>query len=583
MAKIIVGIDFGTSTTVVRWRKEDSDEIHVIKDSNGHTVIDSAIFKPEDSDEWIFGRQATRQENRKGELVRNFKMDLISSDPDENSGAEVHVRRFMEYVYHLFVKDTVGVSYDSMDVYISYPVKWSTEKKTLMKRIISDAGFGACSGSVITGQTEPEAAAIELMRIHMSHLVSTGTIKVNVPLNVMMLDMGAGTSDLFLFQIMLKPNGEIIIPEDKVTQYPVSEQPYNCGGREIDKTISNEILDYLSRGMKRPTNERWFSAKMAKDWKDQVLSDTLKMKVNGTCRAADAPSSIIPIIEQSEDLGLWDKTVGEYRMSRSKFEAMTENHWDNLYRLIRNGMAKFKHDCHIGAEDIDFVFLTGGHSQWYCVPNLFNGEGINGTIAVNSEESDSLTFTKIINDPWRILQGMNPQETVANGLCWPDWVHIPNKAKNNVWVRFSANELRTEYKQIINIGDSLPQIRYVGQKLSGEQSQEGCDPKEYTIWIDRHAVFSKQDDNLLIEILEGETIDNATRSVFQYHYPGFGILGNTILAVLFLGIPFFLKERKAFSYNAHLGLNKDGTVYINGCFAIDGKKMIDFKDTDFNK
>ena len=53
--------------------------------------------------------------------------------------------------------------------------------------------------------------------------------------------------------------------------------------------------------------------------------------------------------------------------------------------------------------------------------------------------------------------------------------------------------------------------------------------------------------------------------------------------VLFLGIPFFLKERKAFSYNAHLGLNKDGTVYINGCFAIDGKKMIDFKDTDFNK
>ena len=42
MAKIIVGIDFGTSTTVVRWRKEDSDEIHVIKDSNGHTVIDSS-------------------------------------------------------------------------------------------------------------------------------------------------------------------------------------------------------------------------------------------------------------------------------------------------------------------------------------------------------------------------------------------------------------------------------------------------------------------------------------------------------------------------------------------------------------
>ena len=45
MAKIIVGIDFGTSTTAVRWRKEDSDEVHVLNDSNGRTVIEPSLYR----------------------------------------------------------------------------------------------------------------------------------------------------------------------------------------------------------------------------------------------------------------------------------------------------------------------------------------------------------------------------------------------------------------------------------------------------------------------------------------------------------------------------------------------------------
>ena len=376
----------------------------------------------------------------------------------------------------------------------------------------------------------------------------------------------------------MTPKGEIIIPEDKIVQYPVSKQPYNCGGREIDTIISKEILDYLSKGMGRQAKEQWFDDNKAKNWKDQTLSDVLREN-----RIAELPSAVQPIIDQAQEFGQWDKTIGDYKMSTSKFEALTEAHWTNLYKLIKNGMAKFKHECNVGAEDIDIIFLTGGHSQWYCVPKLFNGKGINGTIATGLSRQDSLNFTKISVDVQsRILQGENPQETVANGLCWPSWIHIPNRAENNVWVRMNVNGICTEYKKIINAGDLLPQVKYVGRKQDNIPTQNACSENEYMIRINRHAVFDSTSDTLGLEVLEGDTIENATKSRFLYKIEELGVFGKFLLSFILLGIPFFMREDKVFCYNSHIGLNEDGTISIKGNFEIDGKKEKEFTEKDFN-
>lgn len=567
MAKIIVGIDFGTSTTVVRWRKEDSDEIHVIKDCNGQTVIDSAIYVPEDSDDWIFGRNALNQGNRKGELVLNFKMDLVDPDPEKNRQAEVYVRRFMAHVYQQFTKQTFGVNYDSMDIFVSYPVKWPLEKKTLMKRVIADAGFGMCTGVSIVGKTEPVAAAIELMRIHTPHLVSTRTLKVGSPLNVMMLDMGAGTSDLFLFQMTVSPDGEIIIPEDKIAQYPVSEQPYNCGGREIDEKISKEILDYLSKGMKRAAKESWFDMKKAKAWKDQTLSASLTKYSMVT----EVPAVIGPLIEQAEDLGIWDKTIGEYRMSRNKFETLTEDHWANLYKLIRSGMSRFKDACGIGAEDIDIIFLTGGHSQWYCVQNLFNGTGVGGTVAVESDDAGYLSFTKIVDGPWRMLQGENSRETVAHGLCWPNIIKIPFKAENNVWMRIGTNGVYTNYKQIVSKGDILP----CSVKVTDDE------PEYNAVVVTQNTIFASDKFNIELDVLEGEDIENSVKSSFCCVIDKESYFGKLLAMIITLGTIIFTKSDYRIYYLADVELREDGTLAIAGQLNLDGKVERYFTEKDF--
>lgn len=572
MAKLIVGIDFGTSTTVVRWRRENEDVVHTITDSNGmDSVIDSAIFIPKGGGNWIFGKQALNKSKANGTLVRNFKMDLIK--PETETQAKVYVQKFMEHIYNLFIAQTQGVRYDSMDVYVSYPVKWPVEKKTLMKTIVSEAGFGL-HGQVI-GRTEPVATATELLRFHIPHLRSGGVIEAGKPLNVLMLDMGAGTSDLLLFQLTMSSNGEINIPENKMFQYPKNTQPLNCGGREIDNMLSRDVLNYLNKAIATGNvQDEWFDSGKAKRWKDCYVSEGLKGKKPTLC--IDDIPYINQRINQFKAEGKWNNTVGEYKMSRNKFEAITESHWNNLYKLIENGMAKFKQQCGVSPDDIDLVLLTGGHSQWYCVPNLFNGKGINGTIAVDSSRYSALRFSKIIENNWCILQGEKPQETVANGLCWPNTISIPAIAENNIWIRIGINGNYSKYKQIVTKGKLLPH----NVSITNDESET-----EYnTIMISQNWYYGIDRFNIELNLLEGDSIEHSMPSTFKFLLDKESKLGKWLGLVLTLGGAKSMIQDHKFSYTADFEVLEDGTLSLSGSLYYKGvgEKEVKFTEKDFS-
>ena len=93
--KLIVGIDFGTSTTVVRYRMEDSEIIQSLKDANGTSdIIPTVIFRNSDYDTTEYGVQALTSATSavNGETIANFKMDLL--DPEKREHAKELIEEY---------------------------------------------------------------------------------------------------------------------------------------------------------------------------------------------------------------------------------------------------------------------------------------------------------------------------------------------------------------------------------------------------------------------------------------------------------------------------------------------------------
>lgn len=137
--KLIVGIDFGTSTTVVRYRMENWDESKALKDGKSD-IIPTLIYRYPDG-RAEYGMQAVNSfmNNPEGLLINNFKMDLL--DLSKRKQAVEQIEEFLHYVYGLFRVQVRGIHYTDLDINISYPAKWDDEMVKVMKEVLVAAGF----------------------------------------------------------------------------------------------------------------------------------------------------------------------------------------------------------------------------------------------------------------------------------------------------------------------------------------------------------------------------------------------------------------------------------------------------------
>lgn len=451
MEKLIVGIDFGTSTTVVRYKKEGTDNILPVKDQNGTSdYIPSAIFRMEDGQQSLYGHAAlnAKQGGMKGELITNFKMGLLDADEQTQRQKKAYIEEFLVYVYQCFSKETKGLVFDCLDVYVSYPAKWSDSFVEFMKQAVGKAGFG---GNVY-GINEPKAATYNIMHRHLPDLQKSKLLTDGKPLNVFMLDMGAGTTDIVIFRLCIDKNQKIEI--DQLLSYPSVDNPFLCGGREIDDILSQYVLNYISEqtGLEE-LDEDFFPMDTSKFWKDQVLSPSLTKGV-----AVPMPPTLQSALKYMPN---GKKALQSFLMTRTAFENATTNHWERLYQLISSAINLYHSKFGVGAEDIDLLFLTGGHSQWYTVPNLFNGKGVNGRIGIDYQTVNSAVkaqhFTKLEYDSWRTFADALPHECVAVGLCLQDQnLKVVDVCANNMWVNVLLHDQKSEPKQVAEIGQLLP-------------------------------------------------------------------------------------------------------------------------------
>jgi molecular chaperone DnaK (HSP70) len=466
----IVGIDFGTSTTVVKVKNYGKEmnlrDFHSLQFNNSN-CLPTLVFEDENG-RLHFGYDAWTEisSGTKGVPYENFKMDLI----DDSDKAKYLIKEFFKYIYKNFneKRGELNVRPD-VDTYVSYPAKWLPEIKSFMKQCAIDAGFG--TEDKVFGLDEPTAAIYASLAENLEDLQKEHIIVRDKPVNVMMLDMGAGTSDIVIFKLRIGSDNKPVM--DIITTYPMIDNDYLCGGREVDKLLAEDLINYL----KKISKENSIHPRIIKNinthvkaWKEDQVSKKLTAD-----KVAALPGMLEDIVVPKQDDGSYENIPFD-EINRKRFELITMEHWKQLRSLIADSINEAKKRAEEkaldfkGAGDIDLVILTGGHSKWYCIREFIKG----GEFA----DLKPINFQKIKNQPQRLLQGGSPQETVAQGLVYKDiGFELKQVMGNSLWLQYEFCDQKSEIIPIATHNDVLP-ISNLENDFTFKVTRSICDIEE---------------------------------------------------------------------------------------------------------
>ena len=154
-AERVIGVDFGTSTSVIRVKRY-CDGIpaggewlgtEAVVFNNGAPMVPTLIQRL--GDNAYFGCDA--QTAKKGAaLYHSFKVDLESPDPEKRQRARELTQEFLNYLAGVYKSQSENGHLGEMDdrerTIISYPVKWGGGTKNFMKEAAGRAGFPHVEG-----------------------------------------------------------------------------------------------------------------------------------------------------------------------------------------------------------------------------------------------------------------------------------------------------------------------------------------------------------------------------------------------------------------------------------------------------
>lgn len=456
MTTRIIGIDFGTSTTVVRVHNIGAGNRIVPVAVNGERTIPSIAFKIKESDNLYFGYDAKAKidSNIEGTAYSNFKMDLISDDEEKRTQAESLIQGFMRYVFEQYqnlMNNEVFDPADIVKVYVSHPAKWNSHARTFMKQCIEDAGF--CKLENISLKDEPTAALLAVMHEKNSELKEAQMLHNDTKYKAMMIDMGAGTTDIVLCSYRIS-NNKLKIGD--IFTYPSINTPGLCGGREIDDAIMSEVKVFVNKMQAKPSSSGNKVVnkihRNVKTWKERTVSKVLSKN-----SVLPEPDEIAAFRETLSEFGVPIMNEGErFSLDRKQFESITNTHWQQWTDLLQGAFDEVKKtqyenlDCPKQPEDVELMIVTGGHSQWYIVQEYLTAKNsINGLKPIN--------FSRIHSNPNRLIQSEDPQETVAVGLCHLDEDIVGTiAASNDVSISFSCEGKHLGGCKLIKKGVPLP-------------------------------------------------------------------------------------------------------------------------------
>ena len=269
----IIGVDFGTSTSAVRIKRYNDGKpigermsTQAVTFDMGNSLVPTLIRKVGETS--FLGFDA-RNPKRNSVLYQNFKMDLESPNPERRKLARSLAEEFMKYLCDSYRAQSDGGHFgdlgDQERTYISYPVKWKSETKQFMLDAARKAGFPD-----VVGMDEAQAAVLAATLMNVASLVNNGYLKKNRPSNILLLDMGAGTSDL----VMCRCTPGDRIDTQTLCTWP-KEGTIKFGGREVDELLSSYIHSKLPAVAADEVLQR-IGLEQFKAWKENLVSPVLK-------------------------------------------------------------------------------------------------------------------------------------------------------------------------------------------------------------------------------------------------------------------------------------------------------------------
>ena len=267
----IIGVDFGTSTSVIRVKRYqdgrpvgDPLEVKQITFGKGNSMVPTLVQKRDSGETVFFGCDAEIP-HRGTKTLGNFKVDLESGDADVRSQARALTREFFAYLAKTYKTQSegghLGESSDQERTIISYPVKWSDETKAFMQETAKAAGFPN-----VEGLDEAQAAIQAVTVQNADMLTRKGYFQAGVPVNILLIDMGAGTTDLVLCRHTpgTSPKTEILCtwPQKGTALF---------GGHEVDDLLKGIICDAVGEKVAGKISKGIF-----KGWKENMVSPALQ-------------------------------------------------------------------------------------------------------------------------------------------------------------------------------------------------------------------------------------------------------------------------------------------------------------------
>lgn len=573
MVTRIIGIDFGTSTSVVKvFNNGGGDNIFTLNVSNGIQEIPTIIFLRKEDGQVFIADEALNQiaQSIEGITYRNFKLGLISDDSEQKAEAIRLTTLFFRYLHKKYEEMCNTGDFgkcDTTKVYISYPAKWPSFARMDMFECAKKAGFG--DEKNIFGLDEPTAAAVASLHEKAEDLKMAGLYFENTKYKAMMIDMGAGTTDIVLFEYIIE-KGSIHI-NNPVT-YPTADSVRLCGGHEIDDVLSEYCINYCKNIPTTGTIPQGLIDKCiseAKTWKEQSVSVALKDNLE-----IKTPGFIAQQINMMKAFGMPVNTnLKPFSINRLTFESLTQTHWSNWRNMISEAFEEGAKYGYKSPDDINVVILNGGHSQWYGVKDFLLGKSFAGL--------SPLPFKQVLRYPQSLIQSIKPSQTVATGLCLRDKAIVAaTPIANNIWVQF---EYEGKHSNVIKLADKGHPLPFSNTLTLPDDTIKGN-----FIW--------RKEFNIKCKVFEGKDLDTAKTFVKSFQSPSDDLLSSLIktIIVTVLGSPiaFFsiigdllngtFKKDKYSNIIDHdykikiapkVSISEDGIATVSSNITIDGEKV----------